>query len=235
MDASEGLLGIADALLYDGFHFVHMLQHILSKGNLAPGTNQVMIRAADVEIQVAVQIVCQESGGKLRRQVKADHGKGLDLRIRHGFRRHGQKPFRESPEDIQIHLCLVVVCTVLLHPVGRKADGIAEIMTHKPRHNGVKIDNDHRFLGFRRKQHVIDLGIVMGDPQRQLSCPVQIRQAAGLVLYGQQIINLLPDGRYPARFVLFHAPAEVGVPLAGIVEARNGLHRAERSKSSKSI
>ena len=52
-----GLLGIADALLYNGFHFVHMLQHILGQGNLAPGTNQVVIRPTDIEIQVAVQVV----------------------------------------------------------------------------------------------------------------------------------------------------------------------------------
>ena len=51
------LLGIADALLNDGFHFVHMLQHILGQGDLAPGTNQVVIRPTDIKIQVAVQIV----------------------------------------------------------------------------------------------------------------------------------------------------------------------------------
>jgi len=49
-----GLLGIADALFDDGFHFVHVFQHVLGQGDLAPGPNQVVIRPADVEIQVAV-------------------------------------------------------------------------------------------------------------------------------------------------------------------------------------
>ena len=143
------------------------------------GADEIVLGLLDFEILVAHNIIRQEARGQFASEREAAQRQRIDLAIRQRRGRLLQEALGKRPEYVQVQPGLFSLPAVLLDKVGRKADGLAEIMTHKPRHNGVKIDNDHRFLGFRRKQHVIDLGIVMGDAQGDFPGGKLVFDAAG--------------------------------------------------------
>ena len=73
------------------------------------------------------------------------------------------------------------------------------------------------------EQDIVDLGVVMGHPQRQLSLQLQIRELTGQILHLQQEIDLFLNGGCTACLVFLYGLAEIGVALAGIVEIGDGL------------
>lgn len=75
----------------------------------------------------------------------------------------------------------------------------------------------------RAEEHIVDLGIVVGHPQRELSCLVQIGQGTGQVLVLQQKPDLLLSLPCAVGLVLGYGFLEVRIALAGIVETGNGL------------
>ena len=75
---------------------------------------------------------------------------------------------------------LALVGLVLGAVVGTGADGVAEIVGRQARHHGVKINDTDAFSGGGIDQDVVDLGVVVGDTQRDLTGCQQIQQGVAI-------------------------------------------------------
>ena len=233
---AQGLFFLSvQALADDVFHLVPLGKHIPAQSDLAAGAHQIVVGARDLKIGVSPQVVIQEPDRQFRRQAEAADGQGVGLGIRHGTGSHFQKAFGKCPEYLQVHLCLLRVGAVLLHLVGGKPDSIAEVMSHKARHDRIQVNDHQRPVVLGTKENVIDLGVVVGHPQGKLSLQAQIRQRTGKVLHAEQILDLpayLPD---TSGFVFRDSLAEHFIPLAGIVETGDRLMQGSDVKIGKLV
>ena len=98
-------------------------------------------------------------------------------------------------------------------------------MTHQAGHNRIQIDDHQGGIVHRVEQHIVDLGIVVGDPEGELPLPVQICQSAGLILNGEQKRDFLLNLRCPSGSVLLHGCNKLFITLPGVVEVRNGFRQ----------
>ena len=64
--------------------------------------------------------------------------------------------------------------------VGTGADGVAEIVGRQTRHHGVKVNDTDAFSGGGIDQDVVDLGVVVGYTQRDLTSRQQIQQGVAV-------------------------------------------------------
>ena len=103
--------------------------HVLGKRDLRPCAHEVVPRALDLEIDIAVQIIREKARRQLAGQGKAGDAQRLDLGLGQHWRRPAEKALRKRAEHIGVHADLCKVSAVLVGIVCRKADGIAEIMT----------------------------------------------------------------------------------------------------------
>ena len=86
--------------------------------------------------------------------------------------------------NTSIHPSLLRPWGILLHVVGRKADGIAKVVAHQARHYGIQVNNYDGLVSVGLKEDIVDLGVVMGHPQRQLSRLIEVGKTTGLLLAG---------------------------------------------------
>lgn len=128
-----GLFVAACAVLYDGVHRVHFIQHVLCKGNLAARTDKVMLRLFDLKVLIANDVVREEARCKLAGKRKAAERQ----RIHFGFRQRRGGLFKEAlgkcPENIEVYAGLFRMIAIFFHKICSKADGIAEIVADKAR------------------------------------------------------------------------------------------------------
>ena len=73
------------------------------------------------------------------------------------------------------------------------------------------------------EQHVVDLGIVVGHPQGQLSGHLQVGQLTGKILDRQQKVDFLLHLLCTACLVLLDRLDELLITLTSIMESRNGF------------
>ena len=75
------------------------------------------------------------------------------------------------------------------------------------------------------EQNVVDLGVVMGHPQRQLTGLLHIGELAGQILNTQHPLQFLPDFLQAAGGIGFHRGHQLGITVPGVVEIGDGLRQ----------
>ena len=121
---------------------------------------------------------------------------------------------------------LALVLLILAAVIGAKADRVAKVVRRQPRHHRVQVDDAQPLHRPFVQQDVVELGVVVGDPQRQLAPLLQVEQVPAVRLMLPHKFDLpLHLGR-AAHCVLLHRPLKVLVTLGGVVEAGDGLGQA---------
>ena len=69
----------------DGIHLRHFADHILGQGDLAAGAHQIVAGIIVLEVQISVNVICQETNSQFRSQRKGTVGQGFDFRFRQGL------------------------------------------------------------------------------------------------------------------------------------------------------
>lgn len=115
------------------------------------------------------------------------------------------------------------VSFVLGAVVGTEADRIPKIIGSKPRHDRVKVDNAKTLAGRFVEQDVVQLGVVVGDAQRQLARCQQIHHNVILCFAGADKLNFTLHLCGTTHAVLSHGALEVNEALGCVVEVRDCL------------
>ena len=144
-----------------GVHGVLLFLHVFCKGDLATGADDVVVVFFDLEVFVTGDVVIQEAGGEFAGEDEAAHAQRVDFIRCENFGGLAQEAVREGPEDIEVDARLGRVFAVFLGEVRGEANGVAEIVGHEARHDGVQVDDDNGLSGGLVEQDVIDFGVVV--------------------------------------------------------------------------
>ena len=128
-------------------HLIENLFHLPHQCELGAGAVEVVIRAGNMEIMVALQIVSQKTDAAFQRHEPCTPCKALFFCPAHGCPGSGEIPFGEHFVQMQVKMDFALVRFVLGAVVGTGADGIAEVVGRKPRHHGVEVNDADAFSG----------------------------------------------------------------------------------------
>ena len=148
---------------------------------------------------------------------------GEDLRlVQHGTQLPQIAP-GESFRLVQIQVNPAQVPFILRRRAGADPDRVPEIKGQQARHHRIQIHHADGFPGMLVNQNIVDLGIVMGDPQRQNALPEPVQQHGGFrtSLPGKSQLRLHRvqlSRRVPPRRVL-----QLYHPVRRVMKAHNSL------------
>ena len=204
-------------------HLLPLLLHVRHQLKLGAAPYQVLPGVVDVEVVVAVQIVGEEPDAALQGHELGAPGEILQLRLG----KPALRPLQEAPDvaavQLDIETDLAQILLVLGAVVGAEADGVAEVVDGKAGHGGVEIDDAHTFLGFFVNEDVVELGVVVGNPQGKLPFPQGVQGHGAVRLSVEDKLNFLLHLPGPSQLVRFQRRQEFGEPILGVVEVHNGL------------
>lgn len=129
-------------------HVFKPLLHIPHQFKLSAAAIQILLRIADVEIIVAVQIIRQEPDTTFQSHQSRTPWKVFQLR----FCQYAVCPLQEaSGEDLiqpQVKIHLTQILFILRTVIRAETDGITEIVNGKARHGGVQINDANALVAF---------------------------------------------------------------------------------------
>ena len=207
-------------------HVVHGLElgfHVPDQLELGAAAVQVLSGVAGVEIVVALQIVRQEADAALQGHQPGAPGQVLQFRRGQG----ALAALQEAPgvdliqAHVKIHLGQILF--VLGAVVGAEADGVAEVVDGQAGHGGVKVDDADALAGGPINENVVQLGVVVGDPQGQLPLSQGFHSHGTVRLTGQNKVHFRPAGVCQVFGGSGQGGLELAQPVLGVVEVHNGL------------
>jgi len=207
----------------DLVHLTQMLVHLLSKLELATGTDEIMTAIKGLEVLVARDVVIQEADSQLERHSKCTQRHGLDLSGRQRGSHLGDKALGKGTEAIHIQANLGQIGFILCGGIGGKTDRITKIVCDQTRHNGIQIDDGLGFARILIEQDVIDLGVVVGNTQGELLRVDQLVETNGKGLECFDLLDLLLNLIDTAAGVLVDMAHQHSDTATGIVEIGDGL------------
>lgn len=126
-------------------HLIENLFHLSYQRELGAGTVEVVVRAGNMEIMVALQIVGQETDAAFQRHEFGTPSKTPFFGCVHGGAGSGKIAFGKHFIQMQVKVDFALVGFILGAVVGTGADGITEIISRKTRHHGVEVNDTDAF------------------------------------------------------------------------------------------
>ena len=177
---------------------------------------------------VALQVVRQEPDAALQGHESRAPGQVFQLRLRQA----SLSSFQEAPgvglKQVDVEIDLAQVLLVLLAVVGTEANRVAEVVDAQTRHGGVQVDDADALAGSPVDEDIIELGVVVGDPQGQLSLPQSGKRHGAVRLPVKDELDFLFHILGTAHFVGGQGGLKLGEPVLGIVEVHDGLVKGLR-------
>ena len=204
-------------------HLIENLFHLSHQCELGAGAVEVVIRAGNMEIMVALQIVGQETDAAFQRHEPCTPCKALFFCHAHGCPGSGEIPFGEHFVQMQVKMDFALVRFVLSAVVGTGADGIAEVVGRKSRHHGVEVNDTDAFASGFIEQNIVDFGIIMGDTQRDLTSGQLIQQNVAVLFPCMDKSNLRRNGFGSTQCIGCKSFFKVCVTVGRIVKTGNGF------------
>ena len=182
----------------------------------------------DTEVFVPLQVVGEEADAALQGDEPGAPGQVVQLGGGEGPVGPLQEALGIGIKQVQVEVDLVHVPLVLVAVVGAEPDGVAEVVDRQAGHHGIQVDDAHRLAGLAVHQHIVQLGVVVGDPQGQLS-PTQGLQHHGTVgLPGGYKVQLGAYLLHSSHRIGGHHFLQPGQPGLGVVEVGDGLVQSLR-------
>ena len=113
-----------------------------------------------------------------------------------------------------------------------EADGVAEVIRRQPRHHRVQIDHAHAAPGLAIQQHVVELGVVVGDAQGDFARLHRVQQRVHLPLVLPAKLDFRRHAAQPAGLVARNRVFELAVARRGVVEIVDRLMQRIRRKAA---
>ena len=107
--------------------------------------------------------------------------------------------------------------------VRAEADGVAEIVDGEARHGGVQIDDTDALVGVPVDQDVVQLRVVVGDPQGKLSLPQRPQSNAAVLFPRQKELDFRGYPFRPVQLIGFQRGEKLTEADFSVVEMGNGL------------
>ena len=104
-----------------------------------------------------------------------------------------------------------------------KADGIAEIVNGKTGHRGIQINDTDSFQGVFVHQNVVQLGVVVGDPQGKLALPQRLHSYRTVLFVIQRKADLRLRCFGSAQLIRLQRRLELCKAVLGVVKIHDGL------------
>ena len=204
-------------------HLIEYLFHLSYQRELGAGTVEVVVRAGNMEIMVALQIVGQETDAAFQRHESCTPCKTLFFCHAHGCPGSGEIAFGKYFIQMQVKVDFALVGFILGAVVGTGADGIAEVVGRKSRHHGVEVNDTDAFASGFIEQNIVDFGIVMGDTQRDLTSSQLIQQNVAVLFPCMDKCNLRRNGFGSTQCIGSKSFFKVCVTVGRIVKTGNGF------------
>ena len=160
----------------DRSHLIEYIFHLSYQRELGAGTVEVVVRAGNMEIMVALQIVGQETDAAFQCHELRTPGKTLFFSCVHGGASSGKIAFGKHFIQMQVKVDFALVGFILGAVVGTGADGITKIISRQTRHHGVEVNDTDAFASGFIEQNIVDFGIIMGDTQRDFASGQRMQQ-----------------------------------------------------------
>lgn len=181
---------MTSAIFFNYFlHGIPVPFHIGSQLELGAGAVEVLGFVVDVEVVVPLEIISEETHTALHRHQLGTPRQGLLFQRGERFPCCLQEALGVNFKQFHAEIDFREVSFVLGAVVGTEADRIPKIIGSKPRHDRVKVDNAKTFAGRFVEQDVVQLGVVVGDAQRQLARRQQIHHNVILCFAGADKLN----------------------------------------------
>jgi len=177
----------------------------------------------DVEVVVPLEIISEEAHTALHRHQLGTPRQGLLFQRGERFSCCLQEALGVNFKQFHAEIDFREVSFVLGAVVGTEADRIPKIIGSKPRHDRVKVDDAKTLAGRFVEQNVVQLGVVVGDAQRQLTRRQQIHHNVILCFAGADKLNFALHLCGTTHAVFGHGALEVSETLGRIVEVRDRL------------
>ena len=144
------------------FELGHAIFECLHEGELVAAAVDVLARALDLEVDIALQVIGEETNATLEREQLARIGKVVFLGLVEEGRGAGvAADERLEHVQFQIHACEV---SGVFRELGHcSANHVAEVIKRRARHGGIEIDHADTFRGDIVEQYVVELGVIVGD------------------------------------------------------------------------
>ena len=101
-----------------------------------------------------------------------------------------------------MHIHVAHVGIALGGGVAAHADGVAEVVGDEPGHHRVQVDDAHALTGLGVEENVVQLGVVVGDPQREHPGLQLAHQRVRFAREGQHRVNLRLHVLRPTGLIL---------------------------------
>ena len=177
---------------------------------------------------VALQVVRQEPDAALQGHESRAPGQVFQLRLRQA----SLGSFQEAPgvgfKQVDVEIDLAEILLVLLAVVGAEANRVAEVVDAQTRHGGVQVDDADDLVGSPVNEDIIELCVVVGDPQRQLSLPQSGKRHGAVRFPVEDKLDFLFHILGTVHFVGGQGGLKLGKPVLGIVEVHDGLVKGFR-------
>ena len=120
-----------------------------------------------------------------------------------------------------MHPALVLL--ILPAVIGSKADGIAKIVCRQSRHHRIQINHTQSLHRRAVQQHIVELGVVVGHPQRQLSVCQHPDHHRAILFSAAHKLDFPLYALRTSQQVLLHCLLKVTQAFGCVVEVRNGF------------
>ena len=208
-------------------HLIENLFHLPHQCELGAGAVEVVIQTSNMEIMVALQIVSQKTDAAFQRHEPCTPCKALFFCHAHGCPGSGEIPFGEHFVQMQVKMDFALVRFVLSAVVGTGADGIAEVVGRKSRHHGVEVNDTDAFSGSGIDEDIVDLGVIVGDAQRNFASCQLIQQDMAVFLPRMDKFDFRRNVLCAAQCIGGEGFFKIGIAVGRVVETGNGLVEVE--------
>ena len=182
-----------------------------------------MPRVGGLEVDVAVQVIGEETHACLERHQLGADGQGADF----GFGQRAAGAAEKArgigfkQREAEMHLCEVGF--VLGRRGSARTDGIAEVEGREAGHHGVEIDDADGPAGAVVDQHIAHLCVVVRDLERQRALREQVRQHCAVGLARPRERELRGDRLHPAGLIERGGLHELAKARGRVVKMRDRL------------
>ncbi len=215
--------GARRRLGHDRLQALALLLDALDQPELGAAAVEVVSAAPRGEVRIAAQVIREETHPDHQRDEQARERQLGALRRRQEAAGSCEVALHQGREHLGPQRDARQVALVFGRGAGGSSHEVAEVVEHQAGHHGVEIDHAERLARPVVEQHVVELGVVVGDALRKDALLLEVEQSIHQRLARPDEVELGPAAGQPPPLVTLRRREQRLEARPRVVEARNRL------------
>jgi len=194
--------------VYDGVEFVHLCFDVCNQLELGTAAVEVVSRVVGLEVGVAVEIVCEETGTAFKGHQLDGEGKKFEFLVG-----DGRKSFDEAAGErfklFYVKPDLGEILFVFCAAGTAETESIAVVVQERTGHNGVKVNDADAFAGLFIQHNIVQLGVVVGNAERNGTVCKRVHDHGAVRFAVENELDFFRNFIPAACEVVFHSLLEI--------------------------